>query len=276
MTLYDRLGGADAVRAAVDEFYQRNLATPELVPLFDETKLAILKVHQVKFMTLAFTGVPENLDVGALIFEKHKALFQEKGLNADHFDLVATNFVATLQHLGVEQPLIDEAVGVIAPLRSVFETGAEKAKLEAAAAPPKPVTLFDKLGGSEAVSAVVGEMYTRLLADEITAPMFSETNLTRLKTHQIQFMKIAFSVIPDDLDVPKLLVEKHKRLFAEKQLNETHFDKVAEHFVGACHHLGVEQSLIDEAVAVIGPLRSVFEDAAKEYAAKKDAGEEAS
>ena len=271
-TLFDRLGGADAVRAAVDEFYKRNLATPELAPLFDETKLARLRVHQVKFMTLAFTGVPEDMDVGAFIFEKHRKLFLEKGLNAHHFDLVAANLVASLQHLGVAQGLIDEAMGVIAPLRGVFETGAARAQQEAETdATTKPVTLLDKLGGTDALSAVVGEMYTRLLADEITAPMFAETNMTRLKVHQIQFMKIAFTVVPDDLDVPKLLVEKHQRLFAEKQLNETHFDKVAEHFVGACHHLNVDQTLIDEAVSVIAPLRSVFENTAKEYAAKNAA-----
>jgi len=112
-------------------------------------------------------------------------------------------------------------------------------------------------------------MYSRLLSDEVTAPMFAETDMSMLEKHQINFMKIAFGVIPEDLDVPKLMVEKHKRLFVEKQLNESHFDKVAEHFVGACHHLDVAPVLIDEAVAVIGPLRSVFEDAAKEVAAQK-------
>jgi hemoglobin len=132
-SLYDRLGGADAVRAAVDEFYQRNLATPELAPMFGETSMPALRAHQVRFLTLAFTGTTGDLDVPAYIYDKHKALFLEKGLNAHHFDLVAANLVGTLQHLGVSPALADEAVAMVAPLRSVFETGAERAQQEAAA-----------------------------------------------------------------------------------------------------------------------------------------------
>jgi hypothetical protein len=80
-------------------------------------------------------------------------------------------------------------------------------------------------------------------------------------------MKFAFSHIPEGLDVPADLVEKHSRLFATMRLNETHFDRVAVHLVGALTHLDVDQALIDEAVAIVGPLRSVFETAAKEHAA---------
>eukprot|EP00957_Ditylum_brightwellii_P102394 7805314-Ditylum_brightwellii.AAC.1 len=56
------------------------------------------------------------------MFKKHFRLF-EKGLNETHFDSVAKHFVETLQHLGVAQELIDEAVGIIAPLRDVFVKG---------------------------------------------------------------------------------------------------------------------------------------------------------
>lgn len=38
---------------SVDEYDKRNLAALELLPRFDETKLAIVKIHQVKFMTVA-------------------------------------------------------------------------------------------------------------------------------------------------------------------------------------------------------------------------------
>lgn len=77
-------------------------------------------------------------------------------------------------------------------------------------------------------------------------------------------MKIAFSQIPEDFDVREFLLQKHSRLFNNMGLNETHFDRVAVHFVAALKHLNVDQNLIDEAVAIIGPLRSVFEEGAKE------------
>lgn len=125
-------------------------------------------------------------------------------------------------------------------------------------------TVYDKLGGEDALKAAVGEMYKRLLADEVTAPFFLNYSVARLKQHQVKFMTMAFTHIPDDVDVPALIRDKHKQLFLEKGLNETHFDKVAGHFAGACQSLGVDQEVIDEAVGVIAPLRSIFEQEAIE------------
>lgn len=78
-------------------------------------------------MSIAFTEVPEDMDLVALIHTKHKRLFDE-GLSEEHFDIVAGHFIDTLNHLGVKQMQIDEAVGVIAPLRPVFEKEAIEAQ----------------------------------------------------------------------------------------------------------------------------------------------------
>lgn len=83
-------------------------------------------MHQLKFFKIALTDIPKDLDVPALIMEKHLRLFKEKGLNETHFDIVATHLVETLQSLGVAQGLIDEVVTVVGPLRGVFEVGALK------------------------------------------------------------------------------------------------------------------------------------------------------
>jgi len=88
--------------------------------------LDVLKSHQEAFMRMAFSdSVPDDLDVAAHMRAKHYRLFAI-GLNEKHFDKVATHFVETLQHLGVVQALIDEAVQHIAPLRVVFEKGLKK------------------------------------------------------------------------------------------------------------------------------------------------------
>lgn len=132
---------------------------------------------------------------------------------------------------------------------------------------PKPPTLFQKLGGAGPIKAVVGEMYQRLLVDQQTSPFFEKINMGALKHHQVEFMKVAFTAIPEGLDVPAMLTEKHLALF-EAGLNEKHFDVVAGHFVASCQHLEVPQELIDEAVSVIGPLRKVFADGARKYGPK--------
>lgn len=124
-TLLERLGGVDAVRTAIDELYVRLTTDKKLKFFFEGANLSKIKIHQLHVMKLAFTEIPKDVDVQALMLEKHQRLFREKGLNATHFDFVAKHFVGALEHLGVNQELIDEAVGVIAQLRPVFEQGAK-------------------------------------------------------------------------------------------------------------------------------------------------------
>jgi truncated hemoglobin YjbI len=107
--------------------------------MFEDVRVHLLKYHQLAFMKVAFSKVPDDLDVPAMILQKHMRLFLNKGLNETHFDLVAQHFVQTLQSLGFRADLVDESVGVIAPLRSVFEKGAliksEELKTNAPIAP---------------------------------------------------------------------------------------------------------------------------------------------
>ena len=279
-TLFSRLGGIEAVRAVVDEFYGRILKDDKLMGFFNETSMVVLKLHQVSFMKLAFTQIPEDVDPVALLTDKHQRLF-EKGLNGEHFDMVAGHFVGALQHAGVPQALIDEAAGVVLPLRPVFVAGAEKfgpkpAKQEeqqdeqeekkeeeevvavSQESAEKKLTIADKLGGTPALKVAVEEFYTRILADADLAMFFKNTSMVVLKMHQVAFMKIAFTKIPDDLDVMKLLKEKHAHLI-EQGLNGTHFDKVAGHFVETLQSLNVPPELIGECVGIVAPLRAVFE-----------------
>lgn len=46
--LLDRLGGQEALRAAVDEFYVRLTADAELAPFFAGVNVKLLKWHQVR------------------------------------------------------------------------------------------------------------------------------------------------------------------------------------------------------------------------------------
>lgn len=121
-TLMDKLGGAPALKVAVDEFYKRILADPDLAIFFEGTSMTKLKMHQLSFMKIAFTKISDDLDVPKMMKEKHAHLF-DKGLNAVHFDRVAGHFVDTLESLDVSAELVDECVSVIAPLRTVFEYG---------------------------------------------------------------------------------------------------------------------------------------------------------
>ena len=56
MSIYDNMGGAPSVRAAVDDFYARILADARLAPFFTGTDLERLKAHQRAFIAAALGG----------------------------------------------------------------------------------------------------------------------------------------------------------------------------------------------------------------------------
>ena len=56
MTIFDEIGGAAAVSAAVDAFYDRVLADPTLAPYFEGVDLGRLKGHQRSFIAAAIGG----------------------------------------------------------------------------------------------------------------------------------------------------------------------------------------------------------------------------
>lgn len=123
------------------------------------------------------------------------------------------------------------------------------------------MSLYDRIGGDAALEASVEGLYSRLLADTALKPFFLGVDMGKLKIHQQKFLAIAFGVIPDGLDVAGLILRQHARLFP-LGLNETHFDLVAGHLIDTLKSLGVTQDMVDEVVAIVGPLRGVFKMAA--------------
>jgi hemoglobin len=127
--LLDKIGGTQVLRAAVDDFYDRLVQDEELQPFFEGVNMKLLRWHQYNIMTIAFTDVPDGIDIAAVIKDKHKNLVAN-GLTEHHFDVFTSHFVTSLEHVGVKQAEIDEAIGVIEPLRVVFVEAAIEAEKE--------------------------------------------------------------------------------------------------------------------------------------------------
>jgi len=113
-SLYNRLGGAPAIEAAVDAFYDKIVADPQLAPFFKPVNMKAQRNQQVKFLTAAFGG-PDQYR-GRDMAEAHSKL----NITAADFDAVAGHLVATLQELGVPADLIDEVVAIAGPLKDVI------------------------------------------------------------------------------------------------------------------------------------------------------------
>jgi truncated hemoglobin YjbI len=140
--LFHRLGGAPVVRAAVSALYQRVLADGSLGPLFAGASLPALRAHHLRFLTALLSDGAALDDGGealaSLVLEKHRRLFEDKGLSEKSFDQFTGHLVGALKSQQIADELVDEAMGRILPLRAVFERGAKdqvKARKKAAAPP---------------------------------------------------------------------------------------------------------------------------------------------
>ncbi|PWB84560.1 MAG: group 1 truncated hemoglobin [Methylocystaceae bacterium] len=109
-TLYDRLGGAPAVDAAVDIFYRKVLADNRINGFFDSVDMERQAAKQKAFLAMVFGG--PNSYTGKDMRDGHKHLVA-KGLNDSHVDAVIEHLGATLKELGVGDADIAE-VAVIA------------------------------------------------------------------------------------------------------------------------------------------------------------------
>ncbi len=97
------------VSAAVDIFYEKVIADPELKPFFGGVDVARQRNRQKAFLTFAFGGAPNYS--GKNMREAHKKLV-EKGMNSLHFDAVMGHLGNTLKELNVPNELIQEVARI--------------------------------------------------------------------------------------------------------------------------------------------------------------------
>lgn len=110
-SLFERIGGKDAVNAAVELFYDKILNDTRISHFFENIDMKRQRAKQKVFMTYAFGGTPNYS--GLSMRKAHEHLVKEKGLNESHFNAVAENLIATLKELGVPQNLIDEVIAIV-------------------------------------------------------------------------------------------------------------------------------------------------------------------
>lgn len=115
-SLYHAIGGRPALVAAVDEFYVRMLADPELAPFFPG---GVGPRHRAYLITVlgAALGGPERYR-GPDLAQAHRGL----GISDAQFDRTAGHLSATLDALGVPRHLADDIIAIVATLRPVVVT----------------------------------------------------------------------------------------------------------------------------------------------------------
>ncbi|WP_036500129.1 MULTISPECIES: group I truncated hemoglobin [Nocardia] len=109
-SIYEQIGGHEALETVVEDFYVRVLADEELAGFFTGTNMSRLKGRQVEFFAAALGG-PEPYTGAAM-----KQVHQGRGITMHHFTLVAAHLTDALVAAGVQEPTLGEIIGAIAPL----------------------------------------------------------------------------------------------------------------------------------------------------------------
>ncbi len=110
-TLYERLGGEQAILLAVAVFYERLAGDPLVNHYFTNIDMDQLAKKQAAFMAMAFDG-PVDSDVRGLK-EAHAGL----GISDVEFDTVMHHLSETLSEIGVDEALQNEVFAILAPTR---------------------------------------------------------------------------------------------------------------------------------------------------------------
>ena len=121
VSLFEQLGGAESVTAAVEALYQRVLSDPLLLPFFDNVDIPTMKAKQVLFLTQALGGPAVYKGPPMKPAHAHMAIEEQ------HFLRVAEHLVETLKSLNVPTSLIDQVIELVGTLASdIVNTTAPK------------------------------------------------------------------------------------------------------------------------------------------------------
>ncbi|KAL7580652.1 hypothetical protein ACA910_002165 [Epithemia clementina (nom. ined.)] len=160
---------------------------------------------------------------------------------------------------------------------------------------PEQPSLLDRLGGPAKLDKFTHAFIQAISEKDGLAHFFVNVPVATIRLHQRQLFQAvfgggkeqdiikhaAFSAPPsveEHHQVPScyknnllnFLIVTHSRLFRDLGLDGTHFDLVASCFVQAAQDLAMPPHLLDECLAIIGPLRVAFETGAALAAKDKE------
>ncbi|MGO9929320.1 MAG: group I truncated hemoglobin [Mycobacterium sp.] len=113
---------------------------------------------------------------------------------------------------------------------------------------PEPATIYDRIGGHEAIEVVVEDLYARVLADDQLSGFFTATNMSRLKGKQVEFFAAALGGPEPYTGAPM------KQVHQGRGITMHHFSLVAGHLANALAAAGVSSAAVTEILSAIAPL----------------------
>jgi len=259
-SIYEEVGGAKGIEAAVDLFYQKILANDDVNYIFQEINLSQLKKHQRHFLTFA-TGGPNNY-AGRNMRDAHLKL----NLKENHFNVVAQILRETLLEIGVNEKIPDTIMNKIAGLKNdvlnlnsvenhlipneKHEDSNNKDLKKIDKIQEVVRSIYEEVGGAKGIEAAVDLFYQKIIADDEVNYIFQEINLSQLKKHQRHFLTFATGG-PNNY-AGRNMRDAHLKL----NLKENHFNVVARILRETLLEIGVNEKITDSIMNKIAGLKN--------------------
>src|SRR5829696_2878766 len=124
-----------------------------------------------------------------------------------------------------------------------------KRKESMLSASPSVVSLYERLGGSENIEAVVAYFYQRILSDPTLKPIFANIEMDHLRRHQVRFISYALGG-PNQYSGRSM-----RRAHEGLGIFEAQFGAVANHLSASLNSFDVPATLIDEVIGHVAQLK---------------------
>jgi hemoglobin len=109
-SLYEKIGGRDALEVVVEDFYCRVLDDEQLAGFYAGSNMRCVKGRQVEFLS-AVLGGP-----GPYTGTSMRQVHEGRGITMHHFAMVAAHLADSLCAAGLHPDTITEILRAIAPL----------------------------------------------------------------------------------------------------------------------------------------------------------------
>jgi two-component system chemotaxis sensor kinase CheA len=226
-SLYDRLGGEEAIDGVVNIFYAKILLDGRIKQFFEGIDIGRQIAKQKAFLTFVFGG-PTPYE-GKDLKEVHKPLV-EKGLNDSHFDLIVKFLDEALQEMNVKPEMIKEVVTIAESVRPQVLS--------------KDVAVTEN-AGTESVSKPKKQSKSPAIKQEASA----ETADAQGNVDRRQEKSVAESSIRVDVDIlDKLMNLVGELVLARNQILQFSSADLDSTFVATTQHLNLVTTELQEGV----------------------------
>ncbi len=114
-------------------------------------------------------------------------------------------------------------------------------------------SLLTRIGGEDAVKAVVDSFYDKVFADEDLKPFFAKTDQAKQRVRQTKFLiQMMDGKAPNAADYMRTA---HKKYVHEMNLGDKEFDIVAGHLVATLNEFNVPENLVEETAGALEAMR---------------------